>query len=153
MDLLESDFKIDEWTLEGRWAKLSYLLFHVGGWSDSIPFRSYIGNRELQRSSIEDAYDELQKKMVDHRNGQLSESERIHLGSRVDSILHRTYRLISCLLYLAAKSDAAVDTYLDQLGYPISERNDFPIPWRRLVFVLFAIAGSIVIGGDFLQYL
>jgi hypothetical protein len=147
MDLLESDFKIDEWSIEGRWAKLSYLLFHIDRWSNRVPFRSYIGNRELQRSSIECAYDELQKQMVMHRNGQLSESETNHLNLRVDATLHRTYRLISCLLYLAAKSDAAVDTYLDQLGYAISERNDFPIPWRRLVFVLFAISGSIVVGG------
>ena len=147
MDLLRSDFKIDEWSLEGRWAKLSYLLFHINRWSDRVPFRSYIGNRELQKSSIEYAYDELQKKMTGQRKGELSEAETIHLNFRVDATLHRTYRLISCLLYLAAKSDSAVDTYLDQLGYAISERNDFPIQWRRLVFVLFAIAGSIIIGG------
>lgn len=147
MDLLGSDFKNDGWSMEGRWAKLSYLLHYINRWSKSAPFRSYIGNRELQRSSIERAYDGLQTKMAQYKNGKLSESETVRLNSRVDATLHRTYRLISCLLYLAGKTDSAVDRYLDQLGYAASERNDFPIPWKRLVFVLIAITGSIAVGG------
>lgn len=147
MDLSESDFKIDGWSLEGRWAKLSYLLSYINHWSKTVPFRSYIGNRELQRHSIEQAYDELQAKMVQYKDGKLSEAETFRLSLRVDATLHRTYRLISCLLYLAGKTDSAVDRYLDQLGYAASERNDFPIPWRHMVFVLVAISGSITVGG------
>jgi hypothetical protein len=146
-DLAESDFKIDVWSLDGRWAKLSYLLSYVNRWADAVPFRSYIGNRELQRSSIEQAYDELHAKMVQYKKGSLTESETFELNLRVEATLHRTYRLISCLLYLAAKTDSAVDRYLDELGYAASERNDFPIPWRRMVFVLIAISGSILVGG------
>ncbi len=146
-DLVESDFKIDGWSLEGRWAKLSYLLLYINRWSDTAPFRSYLGNRELQRSSIEQAYDELQVKMVQYKKGSLSEAETFQFNLRMNATLHRTYRLISCLLYLAGKTDSAVDKYLDQLGYATSERNDFPIPWRRMVFFLIAISGSIIVGG------
>ena len=146
-DLVESDFKLGGWTLEGRWAKLSYLLSYVNRWSNTSPFRSYIGNRELQRSSIERAYDELQGRMTQFKNGEVSEPDSARLNARVDATLHRTYRMISCLLYLAGKTDSAVDGYLDQLGYAASERNYFPIPWKNLVFVIAAIACSITIGG------
>jgi hypothetical protein len=85
--------------------------------------------------------------MITYKNGDLSEHDRSRLHSRLDATLHRTYRLISCLLYLGGKTDAAVDGYLDQLGYASSERNDFPIPWKNLVFVIAVIAGSITVGG------
>ena len=147
MDLSESDFELGEWTLEGRWAKLSYLHSYVNRWAKKSPFSSYIGNRELQRSSIERAYNALHGLMIQYKAGELSEHESVRLNSRLDAALHRTYRLISCLLYLAGKTDSVVDVYLDQLGYLSAERNDFPIPWKNLVFVIVAIAGSITAGG------
>jgi hypothetical protein len=67
----------------------------------------------------------------------------------VDATLHRTYRLISCLLYLAGKTDSAVDNYLDQMGYMPSQRSNFRIPWNNMVYVLAAIIGSILVGGLF----
>ncbi len=146
-DLLEADFSAETWTLDGRWAKLSYLLSYVNQWADKPLFRSYINNRELQRTSIDRAYNDLQQLMVTYKRGELSEHDRSRLHSRLDTSLHRTYRLISCLLYLAGKTDAAVDGYLDQLGYAASERNDFPIPWGNLVFVVAVIIGSITVGG------
>lgn len=146
-DLNESDFRIGAWTLEGRWAKLSYLLSYVNRWSKISPFSTYIGNRELQRSSILQAYDHLQERMAQFRNGELPEPDTVRLNARVDATLHRTYRLISCLLYLAGKTDSAVDQFLDQLGYTPSERRDFPIPWKNMTYVIGAIAGSIILGG------
>jgi hypothetical protein len=145
-DLNESDFKIGAWTLEARWAKLSYLLSYVNRWSKISPFSTYIGNRELQQSSILQAYDHLQKRMARFRNGELPESDTVRLNSRVDATLHRTYRLISCLLYLSGKTDSAVDQFLDQLGYIPSERRDFPIPWKNMTYVIGAIVGSIIVG-------
>lgn len=146
-DLNESDFKIGAWTLEGRWAKLSYLLSYINKWANNTPFRSYIGNRELQHSSILQAYDQLQKQMVLFRKNGLSEHDKTRLNALVDATLNRTYRLISCLLYLAGKTDSAVDQFLDQIGYAPSEREDFPIPWNNMVYVLAAIIGSIIVGG------
>jgi hypothetical protein len=145
-DLSEEDFKLGRWTIEARWAKLTYLLYFVDKWSRSPPFISYIGNRELQYSSIDKAYENLQRKITEHKAGKLSEVESIRLHTRLDATLHRTYRLLSCLLYLAAKTDTAVDNYLDDLGYASTERKDFPIPWNTVVIMIAAIVFSIVIG-------
>ena len=147
LDLKESDFRLGAWTLLGSWAKLSYLLSYVDRWSKISPFRSYIGSRELQRSSILQAYDDLQERMARFRNGELPESETVRVNALVGATLHRTYRLISCLLYLAGKTDSAVDQFLDQLGYAPSEHRDFPIPWKNMAYVIGAIVVSIIVGG------
>jgi hypothetical protein len=146
IDLCELDFKAGKWTIEGRWAKLSYLLYFADLWSKTPPFRNYIGNRELQFDSIKNAYDNLQEQMSQYRLGKYPEAEIVKLNTMVDATMHRTYRLISCLLYLAGKSDTAVEKYLDQLGYASSERKDFPIPWKNIAYIIIAITGSILMG-------
>lgn len=145
-DLDAGDFMISSWTLEGRWAKLSYLLYFIDQWSIKIPFKSYIGNPELRFSSIEDRYFELQKLMAKHKDGKITDVDSFKLNTRLDATLNRTYRLLSCLLYLAAKTDSAVDRNLDELGYMSSKNNEFPIPWKTVVLILASVVGSIVVG-------
>lgn len=146
IDLEAEDFEMGSWTLEGRWAKLSYLLYWIDQWSKKIPFKSYIGNRELHFSSIEDYYFKLQKLMIKHKSGKITAAESFQLNARLDTTLKRTFRLISCLLYLAAKTDSAVDRNLDELGYDAHEHNEFPIPWKTVVLILAAVVGSILAG-------
>ena len=145
-DLDAEDFVVGSWTLEGRWAKLSYLLYFIDQWSIKIPFKSYIGNPELRFSSIEDRYYNLQKLMAKHKDGKITDVDNFKLNAHLDTTLNRTYRLLSCLLYLAAKTDSAVDRNLDELGYMSSEHNEFPIPWKTVVLILAAVVGSIVVG-------
>ncbi len=146
LDLTAEDFELGTWTLEARWAKLSYLLYFVDSWRVKFPFKSYIQNPELHYSSIETNYQQLFLLMLKYKSGDISGEEKLRLETGLDSTLNRSYRLISCLLYLAAQSDSMVDTYLDQLGYLASEHNEFPIPWNTVTWIISAVFGSIVIG-------
>lgn len=145
-DLTADDFLLDKWTIAGRWAKLSYLMHFVDLWSKKIPFSGYMGNRELQYDSINKSYIVLQPLIADYKSGSISAENDARLSTRLDATLHRAYRLVSCLLYLAAKTDAAVDSYLDELGYASNERKDFPIPWNTVIVMIGAVVLSIVVG-------
>jgi hypothetical protein len=146
LDLTAEDFELGAWTLEARWAKLSYLLYYVEIWTLQYPFKSYIQNPELHYSSIDTHYQQLFKLMMKYKAGDISGEEKLRLETGLDITLNRSYRLISCLLYLSGKSDSMVDTYLDQLGYLASEHNEFPIPWNTLALIIYAVFGSILIG-------
>lgn len=146
IDLDFDDFKLATWTLEARWAKLSYLLNFLDRCSETKPYQAYIGYRELRYSSIEKSYGSLQRLMANHKTGNLSDEDNLKLNARLDTTLNRTYRLISCLLYLAGKTEEAVDNKLDELGYDVKEHNDFPIPWKTVVMITAAVAASIVVG-------
>ncbi|MDJ0834420.1 MAG: PilZ domain-containing protein [Gammaproteobacteria bacterium] len=148
-DLEADDFKPGPWSLEARWAKMAYLMHTMETWSGEFPFRKYMHTPDLKYVSIHDHYQRLQKMMLKFKRKTISAEERSRLETGVDANLNRIYRLISCLLYLAAKSDAAVDRYLDKLGYEGSEHNEFPIPWSTVVFISFSVTGSILLGGIF----
>lgn len=145
-DIETEYFEQSAWTLEARWAKLTYLLYFVQRWSQQLTFKSYIQNPELHYSSIDSHYQSLIKLMETYKAGEISGADRLKLETGLDSTLNRSYRLISCLLYLAANSDSVVDSYLDRLGYDSNEHNEFPIPWNTLIWIVFAVGGSIVIG-------
>lgn len=145
-DLEADDFKQAPWTIEARWAKLSYLLFSVEKWSDKFPFKSYVHNPELKYEQIDSQYRSLRVMVSNLKNGTITESDRYKLENGIEAALNRTYRLISCLLYLAAKSDSVVDGYLDDVGYPASENNEFPIPWNTTVIIFIALCLSVIVG-------
>jgi hypothetical protein len=145
-DLEADDFKQAPWTIEARWAKLSYLLFSVEQWSEKFPFKSYIQNPELKYEQIDTQYHSLRVMVANLKNNTLTDSDRYKLENGIEAALNRTYRLISCLLYLAAKSDSIVDGYLDEIGYPASENNEFPIPWNTTVIIFLALCVSVVLG-------
>jgi hypothetical protein len=145
-DLEAEYFEQSSWELEARWAKLCYLLYFINRWSLKLPFKSYIQNTELHYASIESHYQDLVNLMRAHKAGEISGANHLRLETILDTTLNRSYRLISCLLYLAAKSDSDVDGYLDELGYESSVHNEFPIPWNTLIWIIFAVIGSVVAG-------
>jgi uncharacterized integral membrane protein len=143
LDLDATDFESPRPTIEGAWAKLSYLMYFIDRWSERSPLKTYIGNRELQRSSIEAAYSNLQRRVGRHKTGQLSEDETYRLHSNLETTLKRAYRLISCLLYLAGKKEAVVNRYLDELGYSPGISREFAFPFNRIALVVTVVVGSI----------
>jgi hypothetical protein len=154
-DLSAEDFVKGPLTLESQWAKLSYLLFFVDKWSDNTPFLSCINSKELQRSAIERSYEGLQDMMTKYKNGTLTSNDITQLNTRVNGTLHRSYRLISCLLYSAVKTDARVKQYLNDLGYATPEHTGLPIPLKKVMPVILSIICSVFAGtflGNFILY-
>ncbi len=145
-DLHRTDFDAPQETIEARWAKLSYLLHHVDHWSEKPPLKSYVDNQELRRSAIDSAYRKLRRRVIRHRQNELSPMGKVRLHQQLDTTLKRTYRLISCLLYLAGKKETVVNRYLDALGYAPAACDEFPIPLNRIVLVIAVVVGSIFAG-------
>jgi hypothetical protein len=149
-DLSAADFVKGPLTLESQWAKLTYLLFFVDKWSDNTPFLTCINSKEFQRSAIDRSYNGLQAMMTHYKNGTLPGNDVTLLNTRVNGTLYRTYRLISCLLYSAVKTDTRVKQYLNELGYATHERTGLPIPLKKVMPVILSIVCS-VFAGTFLS--
>jgi hypothetical protein len=145
-DLEISDFVKERHSLEARWARLSYLLSWVEQ-SSSVPsLRRCLSNETLRSSSLQHAYEHLQAQVGLRKKGQLPDTEQDELSMRVNTALRRTYRLITCFLYLSCGSDATIDERLEDMGYPTLSGPDFVITWNEAILVAASVAVSVVAG-------
>jgi hypothetical protein len=152
-DLKEDDFQKDPESIMGRWAKLSYLIYFVNKWKTEETeyqdiFQRYIKHKELGWSSIEQSYDDLRKQiliLLDNEEFKGKELLTIHL----DYLLHRTYRLISCLLFITDRKSNSIEERFKDMGYRKSSRNVFVVPVRQISFVALLTALAILGGALF----
>lgn len=133
-------------TTRGKWAKLTYLLFQIEKWSRKPPFKNCVGNCELRWNLILTSYETLKNKMYSYYSNHFNEFQRSELNTKVDTLMLRTYRLISCLLFIADKNSCELNDYMNELGYNPQDPPIFAIPFSQLAFAAISTGVGILTG-------
>ena len=147
-DLNKTDFEAVSTTIEAKWAKLSWLINHLNGWEKNKIFSGFMLHHSLHWSSIKKSYSSRIKNIKEYKDNALSEAERAKLHMSLDTLLLRTYRMISCLVFLADKSSCDRNDYIKRLGYDIDVQSVFAIRFRQVaLFALSCFLG--ILAGSF----
>ena len=104
-------------TVRANWAKLSYLLFVVDTWSGRCPWKSCISSKELGWEAIREMHRSIKRKISDA--GRSIED----LNNEIQILAVDTYRMISCLLFMADRSCTRLNNCLNELGYPAYKKK------------------------------
>lgn len=136
-DLEKKDFDSSSTAIEGKWAKISWITAHLKDWEKKKTFSGFMADNKLHWDSIKKSYRYRRKKIIEFKENNLSEIERAKLHMELDSLLLRTFRMISCLVFLADRCSCDRNEYIKSLGYDIDVQPIFVIRFRRVA--LFAI--------------
>jgi hypothetical protein len=139
------NFASDDDTVEARWAKISYLLFHVDKWSKFAPFRASLRKREMHWPSIQSSYLTLQESWEGFRSGKLSEDQQNLFENNLRELLFETYRLLACTLFDAERPSKDINIYTQELGYgAYSEQLFFPSNRKVALYAISTFIGILI---------
>lgn len=142
----ESDFyDLEHSNIKGKWAKLTYFLFQITKWSEQGPFKKCVCDCELRWNSIKTSYEALKDTIYLHDTNSLNELQKSELNTKLDLILLRTYRLLSCLMFIADKNSCSINDNMEELGYNVKEPPIFALPFNQLALASISIGVGILL--------
>ncbi len=142
--LEEGDFlDVERSDIKGKLAKLTYFLYQITKWSEKTPFKKCVCDCELKWNSIKTSYEAIKDTIYLYDTNSLNELQKSELNTKLDVLLLRTYRLLSCLLFIADKNSCSINDNMEELGYNVKEPPIFSIPFNQLALSSLSIGVGI----------
>lgn len=133
--------------IERKWARLVYLMHAIERWSESHQFKRHLKSESLKWLALHAYYrDNLIPKMERYREGDLSEEVVIETKKEIDTILIKTYWLVTLLLFMANKVAEDPCIHLKKIGWIVSTEHYFKFSSRQIVFSGSVVFVSILLG-------
>ncbi|MGD8591665.1 MAG: PilZ domain-containing protein [Gammaproteobacteria bacterium] len=145
-DLCESDFSNNRLSIQSKWARLSYLIYCVEQWETEEKYNNSLQQSTLQWATIHHQYKELVPKIVEYKQGAFDEKQQTDLNEKIELLSLKTYRLISCLLFISCNNREQPCTVLRDLGFTIFPEKYISISLNAIAKVAGAIFLAILVG-------
>ncbi len=152
-DIERSYFKAGATTIEGKWAKISWLINCLNNWERNKVFSGIMSHNKLHWHSLKNSYITRRKKIMEYRSMALSDADRSKLHTELDTLLLRTYRMITCLIFLADRDSCDRYGYIKQLGYDIDVQPIFSIRFHQIAFFALNCFLGILAGSVFVVFI
>jgi hypothetical protein len=141
-DLCESDFSYNRLSIQSKWARLSYLINCVEKWETEEKYNNSLQQTTLQWANIHRQYREIIPKIVEYKQGAFDQKQENELNEHVELLCLKTYRLISCLLFISCNNREQPCTVLREIGFTVFPEKYISVSLNAIA----KVAGSIVLG-------
>lgn len=145
-DIDESDFKVgNSKSITWKWARLSYGINVIEGWRQNPVFNSQLKESSLGWPKLRKAYIDKIDDLIEHREGRLTEDQKVQLNDEIGRLLANCHRLMACLVIMVAKPTEGPLTYIKKEGYQVIPGNRFLVNSGEVFRVIFTIVATIVV--------
>jgi hypothetical protein len=145
-DLNPGDFTHNRISLSSKWSRLSYLITCIEMWEDDQRYDNALQQDALQWAKIRRQYRELIPEIIDYKKGICAQDKETDLNAQVELISLKTYRLISCLLFITSKNHEQPYILLQKIGFNVHPDKYFSVSLNAIIKVGGSILLAIVLG-------